>query len=111
MHPRIVRLSTQEGSWTLRRVLLAITTRDRLTGINASGDFGGVMMRTRSVHTIGLRGPLHIIRISDEGVVAGVQRCEPGRLVLSELSWVVEVSVHGPAPPIGARLRVFAEDL
>jgi len=79
--------------WLLRddRVLasleIASTRRDRRRGLLGRDGFEGALLleRTRSVHTLGMRFPLDVAHLDDEGVVLRTCRMDRNRIGLPVL--------------------------
>lgn len=94
-------------SWRSGPVRLAIGLRARLRGLRPRPAAAGLLLRTGSVHTIGMKFPLWAVTLSESGRVRRVVMMRPGRL-LADLGarWVLELPIGHPPPRPGWRLRV-----
>ncbi len=91
------------ADWRSGPVLLASAPIDRLHG---SGR-GAVLLRSRSVHGVGLAAPLPVAAIV-QGRVEAVGRLRPGEIVLRRGAvWWLEMPAGGLPDP-GATVRVHA---
>ena len=103
----VVRLAW--GSWRTPDLIVADGFWGRVHGIARAGPGMGVLIRTSSVHGIGLREPLATIGITDAGLVVGAKALLPGRVVwFRRAEWVAEIPRASMLPPLGASLELRA---
>jgi len=88
-------------------MLVGRTRLSRLRGLGAVPPGWGVLLRTRSVHTIGTGGPVAAFGIGGEGGVRW-SRLVPARRVVYDrgASWIGELPPGTPLPGPGTVLRV-----
>ena len=98
------------SDWQVRGVVVATTFRKRLLGIHSRAA-GGLLVHATSVHGVGLAEPLHILHLSDSGVVVGHGVLAVGGLVRADDYWVLETPIAAELPPLGAQLRVLPSSL
>jgi len=66
----------------------------------------GILLRTRSIHTAGLPGPIVVIGIDTSGRVRRAGTVAPGSIVFfGAVTWVAELPAGSPRPPAGLPLR------
>ena len=67
----------------------------------------GVLLQTRSVHTLGMRRPITIVGIDRAGTVQWVRTALPGRVVTDRVvAWIAEMPGVVEGPVTGHVLRV-----
>jgi hypothetical protein len=82
--------------------------RRRWRGIRGVPPGWGVLLRTRSVHTFGLRAPLGVVSLDDGLVVRRSAIVGPRRVVIDPgATWILELPVTRPLPGVGASLRIL----
>lgn len=104
MPGRWLRLSC--AGWRSPPVRLAGGFGERLRGTSgASG--AGLLLWARSVHGVGMRSPLLVLRLTPAGVVAARLLLRPGRVVVTRSpGWFLELPANGDAPSPGSALTV-----
>lgn len=94
------------ADWASGPIVEARGFRGRLIGIKVVPADTGVLLRTRSVHTIGLRSTLGIVALSADRQVLAAASVPPRRVVI--VRGAVEFLELPPGrrlPPEGARLE------
>lgn len=67
----------------------------------------GLVLPGRSIHTVGMRVPLHVTFLTEVGEVVETGVVEPGRLMgCRSARWVMETAVDGSLPPMGAVMKI-----
>jgi hypothetical protein len=80
---------------------------DRFRGLRHRENGKGLLLRTRSVHTLGIGETILVVTIGARGRVQRVVRLSPGRLILDlRARWIAELPVEHDPPLAGWRLRV-----
>lgn len=89
--------------WVGARVGVADTFLDRLRGMRAPAGCGGVILRSRSVHTLGMNRPIGVFATDRAGTVIAVRVLPPNRVaVFRGAQHVVELPEGRPLPVIGS---------
>lgn len=101
-------LTLAVGNWRSVPVTLAATFGQRLVGVHGPG---AVLMRTRSVHGVGLIGPIGVVHVTAAGIVAGHDVLLVDGRVRSTAHWVLELPLETGLPPVGVRLTVLPSSL
>jgi len=91
------------GSWRSPPIVVATSFGDRLLGVRRAGT-GGLLVRCSSVHAFGLSGPLRIIHLEADGIVARQDLLTPGRRVKAREAWILELPLSTPGPDPGTRI-------
>ncbi|MBU1226614.1 MAG: hypothetical protein KJ698_05325 [Actinobacteria bacterium] len=95
------------GCWRSAPLLVPRGFRQRLAGMRGVPPGWGVLLRTASVHTFGMRRPVVVIGISGSGGVRWARPMPPGRVVFDPGStWIAELPGAAAGPPSGPALRV-----
>ncbi len=77
----------------------------RWRGLRPRPDTNGLMIDTRSVHTIGMSVPIWAISIDARDVVQAVRRLEPWRIFFDRRARrVLELPIDRVPPVVGVRL-------
>jgi len=70
------------GAEVLASLDVAETRSQKRKGLLGKSDYTGVLMlRTRSIHTIGMRFPIDVAVCDSQGVVLSLKTIPPGRVV------------------------------
>lgn len=77
----MIRIQVNAGAWSVD-ALLARGFLDRLFGTFRAPPGTPVLLQTRSVHTIGQRGPLTVVGIDATMTVVDVRSVAPNRVVV-----------------------------
>lgn len=94
------------NGWSSGPVARARTFHERLLGLKRP-DVGAVLIRTRSVHAIGLASAFLAVGLSDELRVVAVQTVNPGKVAhFPGCRYVLELPVDAPPPSFGCKLEV-----
>jgi len=102
---RLVRLAA--AGWRSGPLALAETRVERLLGIRGLDPGVGLLLRTRSVHSIGLALPLLIMAVDLSGRVVCGKMLAPHRVVfVAEAAWIAELPSDAFCPEVGTRLVV-----
>lgn len=102
------RVTLVSRGWRLDGVVVARTFGDRLRGLTPR-DVNAVLMRVRSVHTLGVDHPIRITPITGGSVAMPSVVARPCRVYRwTEASWILETCVDVPAPPVGGVITVVA---
>ena len=68
-----------------------------------------ILLRTRSVHTFGMRERLRVVTLDRNGVVLSNRVVGPRRLVWEPTaSWILELDADDPGPDVGSALSLLA---
>jgi hypothetical protein len=99
-----LRLNLLWESGALDGVVAVSGFTDRLLGIRRP-DVSSVLLWTSSVHTFGLKDPIRVVTLTDDGVVAARSIVPPRRVHRrSGRGWILEMSTSIEAPPLGTRI-------
>jgi hypothetical protein len=102
---RLVELSC--AGWRSGPVLRAHAFWERLRGLIARPPDTAMLIRTRSVHGLGMTRPCRILALDARCRVLAVSVLRPGRMVsVRGASWMLELPMSIPPPPIGAVLAL-----
>ena len=80
------------------------TRRERMLGLRGRDDLAphhALLLRTRSVHTFGMRFAILAVLLDADGVVRHVKRMPPGRVLFPrwKVRYVLECGVDAPFRP------------
>ena len=99
-----LRLNLSHDDRCLAHVLLAHRFIDRLLGVRGRG-VSSVLLWASSVHTFGLKDPIHIVGLSDAGIVESVDQVKPRRIHRrGHRGLVLELPVLIDPPSLGSRV-------
>ncbi len=94
--------SLQGNGWTSPPLLVATSRRQRKRGLSPIAHGRGCLIRTHSVHTIGMREWLWLVPLHSSGRVLGRELVGPWRLfIYPEASWIMELPAETSPPPVG----------
>ncbi|NNC92158.1 MAG: hypothetical protein HKN80_06665 [Acidimicrobiia bacterium] len=94
------------GLWVSPPVILAVGFIERLRGLRPHSDGRALLLRGRSVHSIGMKESLWVVGLDREGVAIETRLLRPGRFRrIRRAIWMLEFSAAEPPPPIGSTLR------
>lgn len=95
-------LRSQE--WSSGPVVEAATFWRRLTGLRPVAT-NALLLRARSVHTVGMRHALGVVGLDEGFVVVGARTVQPLRVVLmGSARWILELPPDRPLPEVGVTL-------
>ena len=94
------------GPWRSPPVTVATSFTDRLLGVRRSGT-DGLLIRSMSVHGRGLREPIRVIHLNEEGTVVHQDILTAGRRTPARGAWILEMPIRALRPDTGARLAVL----
>lgn len=103
---RISQSATELSSddWASGPVVVATTFGRRLVGLMGNPGHG-LLLRSRSVHGVGLGRSLGLVGLDADGRVVRTGRLRPGALVVwPRVRWIMELPRRVPLPPVGAVL-------
>ncbi|MDX1690294.1 MAG: hypothetical protein R3290_04640 [Acidimicrobiia bacterium] len=93
-------------TWSSGPVLEVTGPLQRLRGTRAVPAGHGVLLRTRSIHTVGLTRPLLVVSLGESLVVRSSAVVDPGCVVVDlGARWVLELPPTRSPPAAGMRLR------
>jgi len=102
----MVRVRLESGEWSSGEVALASTFRERRRGLKAAG-VDSVLIETRSVHGIGMRGPFLAVGLGPDLEVRESRVVAPNRIAFFPgCRYVLEMAEAAPPPPIGSLLEM-----
>ena len=102
-------LHLQSPGWRSGPVDLASSHRLRLRGLRPRPDGRGLLIRTRSVHGLGMREEVSIVGLGADGSVYRVGVLRPrGLAVMVQCRWILELPIAEPLPTVGDGVMVFA---
>jgi len=106
--PRRDRLLALAGEgWASGPVAVAIGRRARLAGLAPVSGPIGLLLRTTTIHTIGMRQRLGVASLGPRGRVRRTVALAPGRLFVDlGAYWILELPPVAGLPKAGDRLRV-----
>jgi hypothetical protein len=79
----------------------------RLRGIKAVPRDWGLLLRTHSVHTFGIRRPLLVAVVGDDGRLLARRTLMPRRVMaVTEARWIVELPAGSDVPRPGTLLEL-----
>lgn len=91
--------------WVGARVGVADTFLDRLAGMKAPDGRDGVILRARSVHTLGMKQPIGVFATNHAGTVIAVRIVPPNRVaVFRGAEHLVELPAGRPLPVVGSHI-------
>ena len=93
-------------AWRSPRVAVATSFGDRLVGMRRR-DVNGLLLRSASVHALGLASPLRVVHVDAEGIVLHQDLLTAGRRVSARGPWIVELPIGTGGPDTGAQLTVL----
>ncbi len=85
---------------------IASSFTDRLVGVRREKT-NGILIRSSSVHGYGLREPLRIVHLDEDGTVVHQDILMTGRRTPARGVWVLELPIGRPGPDTGTRLVVL----
>jgi hypothetical protein len=95
------------NGWSSGPVARARTFSERLLGLKLSEVGGAMLIRTRSVHAIGLAFPFLAVGLSEDLKVVAVRKVSPGRVVhFPGCRYVLELPTDTRPPSTGSKLEV-----
>lgn len=95
-------VTLRSPGWPGATVSVAATFTDRLLGIRAASAHG-VLLRTRSVHTLGLGRAISLIATDERGIVIEARELRPNRIaVFPGASIVIELPAASTLPAVGS---------
>jgi hypothetical protein len=98
------------GQWSISGLAFMESFGERLRGIKSKGASGGVVLRSRSIQTFGLTGPLEILAIGANHRVLEVRTLLPNRLArFSDARLVVELPGGSQVPAVGSVIEMTYE--
>lgn len=101
------RIRLQAENWSCEPVMEAESFGDRLTGLRRLGPGESLIIRTSSVHALGMKRPFRAIGLSSDLVVIAHATVRPWRAIwFRRCSYVVELPLEVAPPPIGARMEI-----
>jgi len=90
--------------WSSGSVLEADTFRRRFIGLRPVAT-NGLLLKARSVHTVGMWHPLGVVGLDRDFVVLEARTVKPFRLVLmASARWILELPPDRPLPEVGESL-------
>ncbi|HEY7705482.1 MAG TPA: hypothetical protein VID03_11730 [Acidimicrobiia bacterium] len=93
------------ADWSSGPVQVALRFPQRWRGLRPRPAGFGLLLRTRSVHAIGMKEGLWLAGISEEGVVVAVRHLRPNAIArFSAARWVLELPDDRVPPVPGAVL-------
>lgn len=93
--------------WLGASVAVADTFRERLIGIRSKNAVGGILLRSKSIHTFGLDRAINVFALDHNGIVIASETVKPNRVVFfRRASRIVELPVEVAAPELNARVMV-----
>lgn len=93
-------------AWRSPRVTVATSFADRLVGMRRR-DVNGLLLRSASVHALGLASPLRVVHVDAEGIVLHQDLLTAGRRVSARGPWILELPIGTGGPDTGAQLTVL----
>ena len=98
------RLRSEAGDWEVMvHVVTSLTGRWR--GLRPTGSVHGLILRTSSVHTFGMRDGLTAVALDKAGEVMRTARLRPQRVfTVPGARWIIELPAATAKPPVGIRL-------
>lgn len=91
--------------WSSGPVAVAVTFRDRWRGLRPSPTGFGLLLKTRSVHSFGMRTDLLLVGIDGGGTVIDTRTLRPGRIVtLPAVRFILELEGDRSPPASGSVL-------
>jgi hypothetical protein len=94
------------AGWSSGPVVEAIGFVARFRGIRAVPPAASLALRTRSIHTFGLRRPLGVVALAADRCVLAAAWTPPRRVVrVPEAVEYLELREGRELPPVGARLE------
>ena len=93
--------------WRCAPLTVAVTARQRRRGLRPRPLGRRLLLRTRSVHGLGLVEDLAVVGIGRDHRVCAVRVLRPGRIVMiARCRWILELPIDHPTPDVGARVDV-----
>ncbi len=90
--------------WRSGPVEVATTFRQRLIGLIRNPGHG-LLIRSRSVHTVGMHDVIGLVGLGRSGLVVRTATVRPWRVVQwPAVTWILEVPTERDLPPPGSRL-------
>jgi hypothetical protein len=98
----VVVLAGPDG-WSSGPVWVAAGFARRWRGLRGREEGAALLLSGCSVHGVGMRRPLWTVGLDVAGLVVGVRRLDPGRLVwMRGAAWVLELPIERLPPAVGA---------
>jgi uncharacterized membrane protein (UPF0127 family) len=99
-------VQVRAGAWSFAPVEVAVGRLSRLRGLRPYCGGRGMLFRTRSIQTFGMREPLLVVFLADDGVVLSARHVGPQSVVLERAArWVLELPAGTSPPAVGWRLH------
>lgn len=93
-------------------ILLALNRRERRSGLSPRPNGRGCLMRTESIHTIGMREWLWAVVLDGGGKVMGSKLVRPRRVYRWRTTgWILELPASYSPPPPGMQLVLGPESV
>jgi hypothetical protein len=103
----IVEVVDDAGCWTSGPVRVALTARERLSGLAPAPGRLGLLVAAGSVQSLTMRVAVGVVAIDRIGIVVRVFRLDPGLVVrVPEAVWMLETLPGRPVPRPGRALAV-----
>lgn len=97
-------LELRTQGWSSGPVMEATTFWSRFIGLRPHA-VDALLLRARSVHTVGMRHPLGIVGLDRGLLVVEVRTVKPDRVVLmGSARWILELPPDRPLPKVGVTL-------
>ena len=107
MKPTYRRVLLWHADWMLDEVVVAVSSRVRLFGLNLPG-VRGILLHTSSIHTFTMREPIRVTPIGADGRAGRSAVVPQGRIrAFPERTWILESFPDIDGPPAGMVLRVL----
>ena len=95
--------------WDGTSVEIASTFVRRWRGLRPRADGRSLLLETRSVHTVGMAEPIHVVFLDEALSVLEVRTVVPNRVCIGRgANWVLEMDERREPPTVGTRLRRLA---
>lgn len=103
---RLTPVRLESADWSPGPIVLLTTRKDRRVGLRPLPGPFGVLLRTRSIHTLGMQTPIGVVVLSSEGIVIRAAVVPPHRVIVAmRARWMLEVA-PSPLPEVGSRLVI-----
>jgi hypothetical protein len=105
VRPSPVRL--ESAHWSSGPTVVLTTRDDRRIGLRPLPGPFWVLLRTRSIHTFGMRIPIGVVALTSDWMVIRAAAVPPRRLFIARTArWILEVAPT-PLPQVGTRLLIL----
>jgi uncharacterized membrane protein (UPF0127 family) len=95
----------RSNGWSSGPVAVAVTFKDRWRGLRPSPADFGLLLKTRSVHSFGMKRDLLLIGLDARGTVIDTRTLRPGRIVtLPTVVFILELNGDRSPPRTGSVL-------